>query len=82
MASEGLISAEWVGDEGLLLAVVAEDETVRAFTWPDYPEAPPPREGWQVIGTVNSLLQGRTLEGEEPTVLEGAEGAEDRPVRS
>jgi len=56
LASGGLLSAEWVGDEGLLLAVVAQDETVRVLAWSAYPEAPP-SEGWQIIGTVNSLLQ-------------------------
>jgi len=58
VASDGLLSAEWVGDEALLLAVVAEDETVRVLAWPGYPDPPPP-EGWQIVGTVNSLLQGR-----------------------
>lgn len=55
VVSEGLISAEWIGDQGLLLAVVAEDETVRVLAWPDYPETPP-RHDWKVVGTVNSLL--------------------------
>ena len=63
IASDGLLSAEWVGEEALLLAVVAEDETVRVLAWPTYPDASP-REGWQTVGTVNSLLQARLPEGE------------------
>jgi hypothetical protein len=62
VASDGLLSAEWVGDEALLLAVVAADETVRVLAWPGYPDLPP-AQGWQHVGTVNSLLQGRLLEG-------------------
>jgi hypothetical protein len=58
VASDGTLSAEWVEDGVLLLAVVAEDETVRVLAWPHYPDEPP-REGWQVIGTVNSLLQAQ-----------------------
>jgi hypothetical protein len=67
VASDGLLSAEWVGDEALLLAVVAEDETVRVLVWPTYPYAPP-REGWQIVGTVNSLLQARLSKGDAPMV--------------
>ena len=62
VASDGVLSAEWVGDEALLLAVVAADETVRVRAWPGYPDLPP-AEGWQRVGTVNSLLQGRLPEG-------------------
>jgi hypothetical protein len=41
-ASDSLLSAEWVEDEGLLLAVVAEeDETVRVLACSGYPDAPP-----------------------------------------
>ena len=69
VASDGRLSAEWVGDEVVLLAVVAEDETVRILAWPRYPDEPP-REGWQVVGTVNSLLQARLPEGEPATVPE------------
>ena len=58
VTSDGTLSAEWVEDDVLLLAVVAEDETVRVLAWPHYPDEPP-REGWQVIGTVNSLLQAQ-----------------------
>ena len=72
-ASDGLLSAEWIGEDGLLLAVVAEDETVRTLAWPSYPETAPPREGWQVIGTVNSLLQG---EGNAQRRLTAAEVGE------
>jgi hypothetical protein len=57
VASEGALSAEWMGDESVLLAVVAEDETVRVLAWEGYPDAPAPGE-WLTIGTVNSLLQG------------------------
>ena len=71
VASDGSLSAEWVGDEVLLLVVVAEDETVRFLAWPDYPDAPP-HEGWQVAGTVNSLLQGRIPAGEETPVPDGS----------
>jgi hypothetical protein len=67
VASDGLLSAEWVGEEALLLAVVAEDETVRVLAWLTFPDVPP-REGWQIVGTVNSLLQGRLPEGKAPTV--------------
>jgi hypothetical protein len=73
VASEGLLSAEWVGDEGLLLAVVAEDETVRVLAWSAYPEAPP-SEGWQIAGTVNSLLQGQIPAGEATPVPNGPGG--------
>lgn len=66
VASDGLLSAEWVGDEALLLAVVAKDETVRVLVWPTYPDAP--RAGWQIVGTVNSLLQARLSEGDAPMV--------------
>jgi hypothetical protein len=76
VASAGSLIAEWVGDESLLVAVIAEeDETVRILAWPDYPDVPPP-EGWKVIGTLNDVLQGRIPEGEEPTVLDEAKGAE------
>jgi hypothetical protein len=64
VASDGLLSVEWVGDEAVLLAVVAEDETVHVLAWPGYPDPPPP-EDWQLVGTVNSLLQGRLPEGKE-----------------
>ncbi len=57
VASAGLLSAEWIGDEGLLLAAVAEDETVASWPGPDYPDAPP-RHDWKLAGTVNSLLNG------------------------
>ncbi len=57
VASAGTLSAEWVGNEVPLLCVVDEDETVRVLAWPGYPEERP-REGWQTIGTVNSLLRG------------------------
>lgn len=60
-ATEGLLSAEWVGETGVLLAVLAPDETVRVLAWQNYPD--PPRRGWHVEGTVNSLLQGRIREG-------------------
>jgi len=57
VASAGSLIAEWVGDESLLVAVIAEeDETVRILAWPDYPDVPPP-EGWKVIGTLNDVLQ-------------------------
>jgi hypothetical protein len=58
VASDGLLSAEWVGEDAVLVAVVAPDETVRALAWSPYPDMPP-REGWQILGTVNFLLQGR-----------------------
>jgi hypothetical protein len=59
VASDGLLSAEpWAKGKGLLMAVVAADETVRVLPWPDYPEGTA-NEGWQVVGTVTSLLQGR-----------------------
>jgi hypothetical protein len=78
VASDGLLSAEWVGDEAVLLAVVSEDETVHLFAWPNYP-APAP-EGWQVVGSVNSLLQGR-ISGREAAMTSGppraAEGRRD-----
>jgi hypothetical protein len=77
VASDGLLSAEWVGDDALLLAVVSEDETVRVLAWSAYPDVPP-REGWQIVGTVNSLLQARVSEGEAPTVSDPLGGAEDR----
>ncbi len=67
VASDGTLSAEWVGDGVVLLAVVAEDETVRILAWPRYPDEPP-REGWQVVGTVNSLLQAQIPERESATV--------------
>ncbi|HET9201195.1 MAG TPA: hypothetical protein VFO84_09530 [Dehalococcoidia bacterium] len=51
------LSAEWVAERNLLLAVVDEDETVRILSWPGYPDADQRKE-WQVIGTVNSLLAG------------------------
>ena len=41
-----MLSAEWIGDEGLLLDVVAEDETVRVLARPDYPKVSL-REGWR-----------------------------------
>jgi hypothetical protein len=65
VAATGPLSAEaWPDGTGLLLAVVAEaDETVWVLPWPDYPEGAP-RGGWQSIGTVTSLLQGR-LPGED-----------------
>jgi hypothetical protein len=74
--SDGTLSAQWVADQSLLLVVTAEDETVRFLAWPHYPEEPP-REGWQIAGTVNSLLQGQIPEGEALTVLDRAEGASD-----
>ena len=64
VASEGSLSAQWFADQSVLLVVVAEDETVRILTWPHYPDEPP-REGWQIAGTVNSLLQGQIPEGED-----------------
>ena len=73
VASDGTLSAEWVGDEVLLLAVVAEDETVRVLAWQHYP-AEPPREGWQVVGTVNSLLQAQIPERESGTVPDAPQG--------
>ncbi|MGB7949510.1 MAG: hypothetical protein WCH75_17625 [Candidatus Binatia bacterium] len=65
VASDGLLSAEWVGEDAVLVAVVAPDETVRALAWSPYPDMPP-REGWQILGNVNSLLQGRLPESETP----------------
>ena len=63
VASDGTLSAEWVGDGVLLLAVVAPDETVRVLAWPRYPHEPS-RGGWQAIGTVNSLLRAQVPRGE------------------
>jgi hypothetical protein len=72
VVSAGLLNAEWVGDEALLLSVVAENETVRVLTWPGYPDLPRP-DGWRLIGTVNSLLQGRIPEDNAPTVSDSLE---------
>ena len=73
VASEGTLSAEWVGNEVLLLCVVAEDETVRVLAWPRYPEEGP-REGWQTIGTVNSLLRGQLPLDVSPTAPDELKG--------
>jgi hypothetical protein len=71
IASEGSLGAEWAGDDGLLLTVIGQDETVRILAWPAYPEARP-GNGWQTVGSLPSLLQGQIVEGETPPVPDRA----------
>lgn len=71
IASEGSLGAEWAEDDGLILTVIGQDETVRVLAWSAYPEARP-GNGWQTVGSIESLLQGRTVEGEAPPVPDRA----------
>jgi hypothetical protein len=71
-APAGPLSAELVEDDIAVLAVLAEDETVHLLPWRNYPDTPPV-DGWQRVGTINSLLDAR-LSLIEPAIEKGTRG--------
>ncbi|MEP7328973.1 MAG: hypothetical protein ABI777_07160 [Betaproteobacteria bacterium] len=56
-APAGAVSAEQIEDD-VVLAVLADDETVHAAAWRDYPKLPS-KLVWQVFGTMNDLISAR-----------------------
>jgi hypothetical protein len=57
-APTGPLSAELVEDDIVVLAVLAEKETIHLLPWRNYPETPA-GDAWQTVGTINSLLDAR-----------------------
>jgi hypothetical protein len=55
-APAGALAAEWI-DDAVVLAVLADDETVHAAAWRNYPE--PARLEWRTFGTLNELVSAR-----------------------
>jgi hypothetical protein len=56
-APAGPLFAELVEDDVVVLAVLAEDESIMLRPWRNYPDAP--RDDWRSVGTINSLLESR-----------------------
>ncbi len=56
-APAGALSAEEIEGD-VVLAVLADDETVHATAWRDYPNVPSKLE-WQAFGTMNDLISAR-----------------------
>ncbi len=57
-APAGPLSGELVEDDIVVLAVLSENETIQVLPWRNYPDTPP-GDGWQCVGTINSLLDAR-----------------------
>ena len=56
-APQGTLTADFI-DDVLVLASLADDDTVQAAPWRNYPDQAP-KLAWQVLGTLNSLHDAR-----------------------
>jgi hypothetical protein len=65
---EGVLTARLLSDGGVLLVVISSDRSVHSLTWQDYPERKP-EEGWQRMGTIDSIFESLLQESRRPTGL-------------